>query len=1402
MKRSRQLRHCARLTVAAYYVGLLASMATTAGLVDPPRAEARFNPLLIIQRQVHKPNMLVVLDTSGSLTGVPGGSFDSTKEVGVDCDDGNNCRGGDAVGTCQATVKSCASDSDCRTSTCKVDRNACVVNADCLAQPGACTQTTCDSNNANCNKASCFFDADCPASTSGTCTSSKLACNPVTKCASMLKCTYGTSTCTSTSTPCPAYALCQDATGNATTQQCSVDADCPLKTTGGTCAISGGSCTTASTCHKVCSDKTTACSADSDCGVCSKGTTASGGHCKTNSDCTTKSAVCNITTNSCSTGNNKCNFPPYPCTVVQANNPCVETNKCVGPANTCTPGPANPCLTGSAGDICNVTAAAGTAGMCRTALTKCAKDSDCPAGDSCGPATSRIVIAKRVLASIVANNSRLVNFGLMTFYQKGYFPYYSLSSWTTTTQTTFIDVGRLQTKGCFDASAGPAGSCVINGVTYTLRAASNSNYQIAGATGTNVDTNWCGSFCAISGKGTGAYNGSYYTYAVQNGTPSATPNVQASYLGKTTTISGTAYRYYDSSPNYYNSPTKPPPISVANCGAGVCNATCGGRWDTQLAPFLDTSDDPTKADAMTAAINDRMQPASYGGLISYGGTPTGCALENSGAANSNASAYDYMKAVQAGDKLSCRQDYVLLITDGEANGPGDVGCDTALCAAADPKAAGCTCKAVLAAQDLRKIGVKTFVVGFSGDVAIGTGKATNDNIAKAGGTDRGDDGQAPYAFNATSEADLVAAIQGAIYDAVKGSYSTSPPAVSAGTQLVGTVSSGSYALDSRVDFPSWKGHLLAYDATATGTNLIWDAAVQLANMDWKSRRVYTSDANGNLVPVTVDGTGAVTNRSTLHTLGLGATDAEAETIARWMLGDPAQGNPAVLGAIINSTPIDVGQPGADPNPGGKAFSDKYASRPGLTYVGSDDGMLHAFYTKDATFGGVTHPGGSEAFAYLPPEMLPTVTHLYAQGGQLPDPSRHIFGLADSAKVKTLCVSNCTDATKAVWKTVLVMTDGFGGNEAFMLDITDPTAATPFSLIWHTATTSSASTYDAALGQTISVPGFIYNSTPTYDDNRLVFTSGYPVVANSTTQGRSIIAAAATTGQITNRAQISPVGNCGTTPEFTMLTDVATARDNGKDAGRNFLAAYAGDTWGSLWRFTLGGSSPSPVMALGCQDPLHYAPLIVQLDRDDFNAHPHEVYLVQVTNSALDDASQGFEASKLVFKRDIVNTSGVMVSDTTFGTGGSITLTAGVDKSMCALTDAGGSCTTPLGAGARPMGTPIAILKADASGFIVMSMWYVPDLAGCGKGTTYLQLHQLSAVTGGASTVTLKQAIQVSNEPVSSPIVVGGKIVILTSSGPQTLNSSINLNFVVGQATTTNGTSNGDPFKVLGWSESL
>ena len=142
--------------------GLFAKAALAAVLVAATTigtADARVDPLLIISRQIHPPNVLVVLDTSGSLTGVPGGTFATSTEVGVDCDDGVNCRGGVAQGTCNKAAKACYSDAQCQSATCKLDGAACLLNSDCAPQQGTCNQKTCNQWGTNCVYAACFADA-------------------------------------------------------------------------------------------------------------------------------------------------------------------------------------------------------------------------------------------------------------------------------------------------------------------------------------------------------------------------------------------------------------------------------------------------------------------------------------------------------------------------------------------------------------------------------------------------------------------------------------------------------------------------------------------------------------------------------------------------------------------------------------------------------------------------------------------------------------------------------------------------------------------------------------------------------------------------------------------------------------------------------------------------------------------------------------------------------------------------------------------------------------------------------------------------------------------------------------------------------------------------------------------
>src|SRR6185369_12698779 len=178
----------------------------------------------------------------------------------------------------------------------------------------------------------------------------------------------------------------------------------------------------------------------------------------------------------------------------------------------------------------------------------------------------RAVIAKRVLANIVSNNASIVNFGLMTFYQSLYFPYYPQTSTSTSTASIYFTHGRLQGRQCFSKDTGPTSTCVIDGVTYTLATTNNSRYTVRGSGGQESQwgTNWCGFFCNVPGQGTGNYRGSTYTYSMKTGTVSSTPTVRPTYTGKQITSGGVDYRYYDSNPSYYNGGARPP-IEVPDC---------------------------------------------------------------------------------------------------------------------------------------------------------------------------------------------------------------------------------------------------------------------------------------------------------------------------------------------------------------------------------------------------------------------------------------------------------------------------------------------------------------------------------------------------------------------------------------------------------------------------------------------------------------------------------------------------------------------------------------------------------------------------------------------------------------------------------------------------------------------
>src|SRR5205814_650614 len=121
-----------------------------------------------------------------------------------------------------------------------------------------------------------------------------------------------------------------------------------------------------------------------------------------------------------------------------------------------------------------------------------------------------------------------------------------------------------------------------------------------------------------------------------------------------------------------------------------------------------------------------------------------------------------------------------------------------------------------AAQMLKNLGVKLFVVGFN-DASVGTySSAYLNNVAQAGGS-----GSAYLVVNETEMRDAISKI---IYEAAQGSYSTSPASASSGVQQSQGVQLGTMLLDTRVDFPGWMGQLIAYETSSGTPTVAWSAS--------------------------------------------------------------------------------------------------------------------------------------------------------------------------------------------------------------------------------------------------------------------------------------------------------------------------------------------------------------------------------------------------------------------------------------------------------------------------------------------------------------------------------------------------------------------------------------------------
>jgi type IV pilus assembly protein PilY1 len=291
---------------------------------------------------------------------------------------------------------------------------------------------------------------------------------------------------------------------------------------------------------------------------------------------------------------------------------------------------------------------------------------------------------------------------------------------------------------------------------------------------------------------------------------------------------------------------------------------------------------------------------------------------------------------------------------------------------------------------------------------------------------------------------------------------------------------------------------------------------------------------------------------------------------------------ATLGDLIDSKPAFIGKPTFSfGDPGYQTFKTNNANRAKTVFVGSNDGMLHAFDADTLT----------ERWAFIPSMVIPNLWKL----ADTSYGTKHAYYVNGAVTISDICIAaNCTTATASDWRTILIGGLNGGGRGYYALDITNPNSPT---LLWEI---DPNKTGFADLGYTFGNPVV----TKRNSDNKWVvlFTSGYnnisdtnsfyglsstqfkptPLYTSGNGNGYLYVVDAFTGTKLNGIA--TNVGNT-TTP-----SGLAKIKAYSDEAEKNNVSqlVYGGDLDGNLWRFNidtntvfklaklLDGTAPTPL----------------------------------------------------------------------------------------------------------------------------------------------------------------------------------------------------------------------------------
>jgi len=266
---------------------------------------------------------------------------------------------------------------------------------------------------------------------------------------------------------------------------------------------------------------------------------------------------------------------------------------------------------------------------------------------------------------------------------------------------------------------------------------------------------------------------------------------------------------------------------------------------------------------------------------------------------------------------------------------------------------------------------------------------------------------------------------------------------------------------------------------------------------------------------------------------------------------------AVLGDALESQPAFIADPVFSyPYLGYTAYKTAQASRAGTVYMGTNDGMMHAF--ASAT--------GVERWAYVPSMVIPNMWKL-ADFNYGTSHSNFING---SPVTTDVCTANCANTTAPlpVWKTILVAGLNGGGRGYYALDITDPT--TPVLLWEFTTTAGIGKTQDDDLGYSYGQPVITKKTDGTWV---VMVTSGYNNVSPGNGKGYLYVLNAGSGAIISKIAT-----GVGTTTTPSGLAKIAGF--NSEPPGNAVSYAYGGDLLGNVWRFNINDTTTSATIGTG------------------------------------------------------------------------------------------------------------------------------------------------------------------------------------------------------------------------------